>query len=56
MVLDQLIARLRAEGHQRLVVSWVDAPGGPRPLYERYGFLPTGEIDDGEVVAALSLR
>ena len=55
MVLSSLIAQLRDEGHARLLVSYVDAPGGPKPLYERFGFVPTGEIDDGEVVAALQL-
>ena len=30
--------------------------GSPRPMYERYGFVPTGEIDDGEVVARLVIE
>ena len=33
-------------------MSWADGRGSPRPLYERYGFVPTGDIEDGEVVAA----
>lgn len=48
--------RLRAEGHQVLKTSWVDAPGGPQPFYLGLGFVPTGEIDHGEVIAALNLR
>jgi RimJ/RimL family protein N-acetyltransferase len=50
-----LADRLRAEGHRTLMTSWVDAPGGPAPFYHRLGFVPTGEIDDGEVVARLAL-
>jgi RimJ/RimL family protein N-acetyltransferase len=50
-----LVEHVRAQGHSALGVSWVDAPGGPRRFYERLGFVPTGEIDDGEVVARLDL-
>lgn len=50
-----LVDHVRAQGHSALGVSWVDAPGGPRPFYERLGFVPTGEIDDGEIVARLDL-
>jgi RimJ/RimL family protein N-acetyltransferase len=50
-----LIEHVRSQGHPSLGVSWVDAPGGPRPFYERLGFVPTGEIDDGEIVARLDL-
>ncbi len=55
-VVRTLADRLRADGHAALDVSWVDAPGGPRPFYERLGFVPTGVIDDdGEVEARLPL-
>ncbi|MBW0116808.1 GNAT family N-acetyltransferase [Pseudonocardia abyssalis] len=47
--------RLREQGRTRLVTSWVEGPGGPGPFYRRLGFVPTGEIDDGETVAALAL-
>lgn len=53
--LDILFDRLRADGHATVVTSWVDGPGSPRPFYERLGFVPTGEIDDGEVVARCRL-
>jgi diamine N-acetyltransferase len=36
-----------------LWTSWVDAPGGPERFYTSFGFVPTGEIDDDEVVARL---
>lgn len=45
----------RAEGHHTLLVSWGDGPGGPRPFYERLGFVPTGVVHDGEFEAALDL-
>lgn len=38
-----------------LLVSWVPADGGPEPFYHGLGFIPTGEIHDGEVVARLAL-
>jgi hypothetical protein len=35
-----------------MLTSWVpDLPGTPEPFYLRFGFVPTGDIDDGEVVA-----
>jgi RimJ/RimL family protein N-acetyltransferase len=47
--------RLVAEGDSVLVTSWVDAPGGPERFYRKLGFVPTGEIDDGEIVASVSI-
>ncbi len=41
---------------QRLVTSYVPGEGTPGPFYERLGFEPTGEVDDGEIVLALKLR
>ncbi len=38
-----------------LLVSWVPAEGGPEPFYRGLGFIPTGEIHEGEVVARLAL-
>lgn len=40
---------------RELLVSWVPAEGGPEPFYRALGFEPTGEVDDGEVVARLAL-
>jgi RimJ/RimL family protein N-acetyltransferase len=54
-VLDLVAGGLRAEGHRRLLTSWVDGPGGPEPFYRRYGFEPTGNLIDGEVEAVLEL-
>ena len=50
-----LIDQLRAEGHEALLLSFVDAPGGPGPFYEKLGFVPTGSIEDGELEARLEL-
>lgn len=54
-VMQQLFDQLRAEGHTSLVTSWVPAPDGPEPFYQGLGFVPTGELDDDEVVARVAL-
>jgi diamine N-acetyltransferase len=38
-----------------LRTSVVPGPGGPQPFYESLGFVPTGEIDDDEIVLQLDL-
>jgi diamine N-acetyltransferase len=51
-----LVDHVRARpGATELKTSWVPGPGGPAGFYRRLGFEPTGEIDDGEVVARLAL-
>ena len=40
---------------EALLVSWVPANGGPEPFYRSLGFVPTGEVDGGEIVAKLVL-
>ena len=52
---ETLIERLRDEGLGSLITSWGEGPGSPRPFYERFGFVPTGEIVDGETEARLVL-
>jgi diamine N-acetyltransferase len=49
------VEEVQARGGSELYTSWVPGEGGPAPFYERLGFVPTGEIDEGEVVACLSL-
>ena len=39
----------------QLLVSWVPGDGSPEPFYLGLGFVPTGEVDDGEVVARMEL-
>jgi len=55
MVVEALVGRLRTEGAGRLMVSWNPGPGTPEPFYRRLGFVPTGELDGEEIVAALDL-
>lgn len=47
--------RLAAAGDGVLKTSWVDGPGGPEGFYRRLGFVPTGELDDGEIVASIPI-
>ena len=50
--IELLVAHVRARpGAVELKTSWVPGPGSPEGFYRRLGFEPTGEIDDGEVVA-----
>lgn len=55
-VLMQWIEAMRADGHEWVETSWVSGKGTPEPLYRSVGFVPTGEIEDGEIVARLPLR
>ena len=55
--LDLVVAHARTlPGVARLRVSYVDAPGHPAPFYAGAGFVPTGAIEDGEVVMERSLH
>jgi diamine N-acetyltransferase len=36
--------------------SYVPEPGGPGPFYLSLGFVPNGEVEDGEVVVLYPLR
>ena len=53
--LRHVIDQVRAQGRTKLYVSYVHAPGGPEALYRNLGFVPTGEMDGDETVAALVL-
>jgi diamine N-acetyltransferase len=48
-------AEVRRRGATDLFTSWVPGEGSPETFYLEFGFVPTGEIDDGEVVARLDL-
>ena len=55
--IDLLLGHVRTRpGATELRVSCVPGEGGPCPFYERLGFAPTGEIDEGEVVLRRALR
>ena len=49
------IEEVRGRGGSELYTSWVEGEGSPEPFYRKLGFAPTGEIDDGEIVARLIL-
>lgn len=53
--LDAWIEDLRDAGHSTVETSWVPGPGGPEAFYLRAGFMPTGEVDDGEAVGRRSI-
>jgi diamine N-acetyltransferase len=53
--LRQIVDLLRADGATELLTSYHPGDGEPWPFYERFGFEPTGEIDDGEIVLRLEL-
>jgi len=41
---------------EALYTSAGQGEGSPQPFYERYGFVPTGQIVEDEVVLRLDLR
>lgn len=53
--LDLAIVHLRTLGAEELYTSWVPGDDGPGGFYARYGFEPTGELDDDEIVAVLRI-
>jgi RimJ/RimL family protein N-acetyltransferase len=54
-VVDQICTMLRESGERALKVSYVPGRGTPAPLYLRRGFVPTGEMEDDEIVLELKL-
>ena len=54
--LDAIVAYVRTRpGADVLWVSAGQGDGSPQPFYERYGFVPTGDVMDDEVVLRLDL-
>jgi diamine N-acetyltransferase len=54
--LDALVEYVRTRpGADALLTSAGQGEGSPQPFYERYGFVPTGKIHEGEVVLRLDL-
>jgi diamine N-acetyltransferase len=51
----QVIELVRAEGATEFLTSYEPGDGGPWPFYQRLGFEPTGEVDEGEIVLRLDL-
>jgi len=54
-VLDLVADQARNWGCDALLVSWVEGYGSPAPMYLRFGFEATGEVEDGETVGRLRL-
>jgi diamine N-acetyltransferase len=52
---ERLAEHLRTRGATELLTSWVPGDGGPEGFYLGLGFVPTGEVDEGEVVGRLTL-
>lgn len=55
-IIDLVVDRCREWGDTALLTSWVPGKGSPEPMYLARGFVPTGEVDDGEIVGRLPLR
>jgi diamine N-acetyltransferase len=53
--LSQVIELIRAAGATELFTSYQPGDGEPWPFYESFGFRPTGELDEGEIVLKLDL-
>jgi diamine N-acetyltransferase len=53
--LAKVIELVKADGGTELVTSYLPGKGQPWPFYQGFGFQPTGEIDDGEIVLRLEL-
>jgi diamine N-acetyltransferase len=54
-VLTRIIELVRADGATELLTSYQPGDGEPWPFYRSFGFAPTGEIDQGEIVLRLDL-
>ena len=54
-VLQLLVAQVREWGHPTVTTSWSQGPGCPEPFYLSHGFIPTGEMDDDEIIGRLIL-
>jgi len=52
LIIDHIRALPRAK---EILVSCVPADGSPEPFYRKAGFIPTGQVMDGEVVLKLVL-
>ena len=54
-VLEAVAEEARGWGAEALTVSYVEGIGSPKPVYDAFGFVPTGEYEDGETIARLVL-
>lgn len=54
--LTAVIERYRKLGMQRVLTAWHPGEGNARDFYKKFGFIPTGEKIDEEIVAELLLK
>lgn len=54
-VLTRVVDLIRADGGTELLTTYQPGEGEPGPFYRAFGFEPTGEIDNGEIVLRLDL-
>ena len=54
-ILDEIVDLVRADGATELLTSYRPGDGEPWPFYRKFGFVPTGDIDDGEPIIRLEL-
>ena len=54
-VMRQIVDLIRNEGATELLTSYALGEGSPVTFYEALGFVPTGAVHDGEVLARLPL-
>jgi GNAT superfamily N-acetyltransferase len=55
-VVQEVVRLIRAQGATELLTSYVPGDGGPDGFYARLGFIPTGEVHDGEILTRLDLQ
>ena len=55
VALAEVIELVKADGGTELFTSYQPGKGEPWPFYRGFGFQPTGEIDDDEIVLRLAL-
>jgi diamine N-acetyltransferase len=53
--IDAVVDYVRSRGGDHLLVSYTAGEGSPGPFYERYGFVPTERVVEGERVLRLDL-
>lgn len=53
--LNLLVEHCRAWGDRTLITSWELGTGSPEAMYIRFGFVPTGNIVDGEIEGRLAI-
>jgi diamine N-acetyltransferase len=54
-IVQRAVEHARFRGYDKLYTSYVPGEDGPEAFYRGLGFMPTGEVDHGEVVAALAI-